>query len=186
MPIIIGNFISRHVYDSKLKTEHQIDALRCCRFVDVSNGEEIKNGKSWTVCLSSETPFHLTSRLKSVYYPERRRGQSRSSNRTSIHQGREKFQNHHSLRRPAKRDRRSTEDGRCQVGKYSLQRRLFPRKRGRPHRRFDRPNFISGVHGEQTTDERHVVSVQEEYDDLDAPRVFAERGRSGDARWAPR
>ena len=49
MPIVIGDFISRHVYDSKLMTSHAINTLTCCRFVDVRDGEEIKKGVSWMV-----------------------------------------------------------------------------------------------------------------------------------------
>ncbi|KAF9647979.1 hypothetical protein BDM02DRAFT_3097219, partial [Thelephora ganbajun] len=47
MPTVIGNFISRHVYSSRLRTVHHIHHPTCCRFVDVSNGKEIKKGVSW-------------------------------------------------------------------------------------------------------------------------------------------
>ena len=59
MPTVLGGFISRHVYDSKLLTEHAIHTQSCCRFVDVSNGEEIKKGVSWMVrkTLPSISPF---------------------------------------------------------------------------------------------------------------------------------
>ena len=53
MPTVIGNFISRHVYDSKLITRHAINTLTCCRFVDVSDGEEAKKGVSWMVSVYS-------------------------------------------------------------------------------------------------------------------------------------
>ena len=49
MPTVIGDFISRQVYDSKLFTEHAITTHTCCRFVDVNDGEEIKRGVSWMV-----------------------------------------------------------------------------------------------------------------------------------------
>ena len=49
MPTVIGHFISRKVYSSKLLTKHSIKTLTCCRFVDVSNGEESKKGHSWIV-----------------------------------------------------------------------------------------------------------------------------------------
>ena len=51
MPTAIGSFISHHVYDSKLETEHNINSFTCCRFIDVSNGKESKKGHSWTVCV---------------------------------------------------------------------------------------------------------------------------------------
>jgi len=60
MPTVIGHFISRHVYDSKLKTEHDIHVRACCRFVDVSNGKETKKGVSWVVCLPYTTTDHRT------------------------------------------------------------------------------------------------------------------------------
>ena len=44
MPTVIGTFISRHVYSLKLQTKHSIHTQTCCRFVDVSKGEEIKKG----------------------------------------------------------------------------------------------------------------------------------------------
>jgi len=47
MPKVIGDFISRQVYDSKLFTKHAIETHTCCRFVDVWNGEEVKKGVSW-------------------------------------------------------------------------------------------------------------------------------------------
>ena len=67
MPLIIGNFISRHVYSSKLRTEHLIKTLTCCRFVDVNKGNEIRRGMSWTVCLPSKIP--LPSDLAAKIYP---------------------------------------------------------------------------------------------------------------------
>lgn len=70
MPIIIGNFISRHVYHSKLLTEHHINTMSCCRFVDVVGGKEVRKGMSWTVFLPSKLPFRLASPLKPAYCPE--------------------------------------------------------------------------------------------------------------------
>jgi hypothetical protein len=49
MPMVIGNFISRNVYNSKLRTKHDINTLTCCRFVDASDGKEFKKGVSWMV-----------------------------------------------------------------------------------------------------------------------------------------
>ena len=55
MPTVIGNFISRRVYQEKLGTVHPIKTNDCCRFVDVSNGKETKKGVSWVVRLPSKT-----------------------------------------------------------------------------------------------------------------------------------
>jgi len=49
MPTVVGDFTSRHVYNSEILTVHSIHAPTCCRFVDVSNVKEIKKGVSWTV-----------------------------------------------------------------------------------------------------------------------------------------
>ena len=53
MPTVLGNFISRYVYGSELQTEHNAHTETCCRFVDVSDGKESKNGRSWVVRLPS-------------------------------------------------------------------------------------------------------------------------------------
>lgn len=55
MPVPIGNFISHCVYDRKLKTQHKVTSLLCCRFVDVQRGKELSVGKSWAVSLVTLT-----------------------------------------------------------------------------------------------------------------------------------
>ncbi|KAG1841688.1 P-loop containing nucleoside triphosphate hydrolase protein, partial [Suillus subalutaceus] len=47
MPLVIGRFISRHVYDHKLMTVHDNNNKAACRFLDVKRGQEQKAGKSW-------------------------------------------------------------------------------------------------------------------------------------------
>lgn len=47
MPVPIGQFISRHVYNHQLKTIHSITTAKSCIFVDVANGKEAKKGSSW-------------------------------------------------------------------------------------------------------------------------------------------
>lgn len=49
MPAPIGNFISQHVYDRRLKTQHEINSLLSCRLVDVRQGKEKSMSKSWVV-----------------------------------------------------------------------------------------------------------------------------------------
>ena len=62
MPTVIGHFISCHVYDSKLRTIHDIKTLACCRFADVRNGEESKDkGVSWVVRISDTTWIRCSS-----------------------------------------------------------------------------------------------------------------------------
>ncbi|KAG1817481.1 P-loop containing nucleoside triphosphate hydrolase protein [Suillus subaureus] len=47
MPLVIGNFISRHVYNQKLMTVHDINSKAACRFLNVQGGQEQKAGNSW-------------------------------------------------------------------------------------------------------------------------------------------
>ncbi|KAI6155141.1 AAA domain-containing protein, partial [Pisolithus tinctorius] len=48
MPSAIGDFISRKVYNGKLKTCHANSINLPCRFVNVERGQETRSGKSWT------------------------------------------------------------------------------------------------------------------------------------------
>ncbi|KDQ11285.1 hypothetical protein BOTBODRAFT_464262 [Botryobasidium botryosum FD-172 SS1] len=48
MPGKIGQFISQHVYDGKLRSSHAMNDYSCLAFVDVKDGEERKNGTSWS------------------------------------------------------------------------------------------------------------------------------------------
>ena len=74
MPLVVGDFISRHVYDSKLGTVHPISTVACCRFVDVSNGKEIKRGISWVVRLSLQDTD--LSCVADIYLPLRTKEKS--------------------------------------------------------------------------------------------------------------
>ncbi|KAL1696933.1 hypothetical protein GGG16DRAFT_42278 [Schizophyllum commune] len=47
MPTFLGEFISQHVYDGQLLSEHRNKNADCCRFVDVAEGKETRAGKSW-------------------------------------------------------------------------------------------------------------------------------------------
>jgi hypothetical protein len=49
MPVSLGNFISLHVYDGKLESEHRLTSKSCLSFVDAQNGLEEKSGFSWQV-----------------------------------------------------------------------------------------------------------------------------------------
>lgn len=53
MPLVIGSFISRHVYNQKLMTVHNNNSRAACRFLDVKRGQEQKLGKSWAVRFTS-------------------------------------------------------------------------------------------------------------------------------------
>ncbi|TFY60455.1 hypothetical protein EVJ58_g5145 [Rhodofomes roseus] len=48
MPAPIGRFISKHVYDNRLKTIHSTISRRSCVLIDVCHGKETKTGHSWT------------------------------------------------------------------------------------------------------------------------------------------
>ncbi|KAG2744875.1 hypothetical protein P692DRAFT_20742909 [Suillus brevipes Sb2] len=47
MPVVIGDFISDHVYNKKLKTKHDDTSKTTCRFLDVKMGREESVGHSW-------------------------------------------------------------------------------------------------------------------------------------------
>ncbi|KAG6328921.1 hypothetical protein ID866_10169 [Astraeus odoratus] len=55
MPSVVGNFISNHVYNGKLKTRHQDSIKLPCRFVNVERGEEEPFGHSWIVSVPGST-----------------------------------------------------------------------------------------------------------------------------------
>ncbi|OSC98823.1 P-loop containing nucleoside triphosphate hydrolase protein [Trametes coccinea BRFM310] len=50
MPLLLGEFISDHVYDSKLRSVHAISDRSAVRFVNVRKGTEERVGSSWKVC----------------------------------------------------------------------------------------------------------------------------------------
>ena len=52
MPVPLGDFISKHVYDSRLRSSHDIKAHTCIKFVDVRKGAEDSAGSSWKVRLT--------------------------------------------------------------------------------------------------------------------------------------
>lgn len=51
MPMELGSFISKSVYASALKSEHNITSSSCVKLVDVCNGYEENQGLSWKVSL---------------------------------------------------------------------------------------------------------------------------------------
>ena len=95
MPAVIGNFISRHVYSSRLSTHHRIVTPNCCRFVDVRHGKEAKTGHSWTVrSLLEHGPLFM---LKSTYCLEPSRNQLCSPCGQAVPPGGKKVQDHHPI-----------------------------------------------------------------------------------------
>ena len=63
MPTYIGSFLSRHVYDDHLVTEHTVEDKECCRFIDVEHGREEKSGNTCRVCC----PFTTCASYRSSY-----------------------------------------------------------------------------------------------------------------------
>ncbi|RDB17534.1 hypothetical protein Hypma_001245 [Hypsizygus marmoreus] len=59
MPVQLGNFISRYVYQGKLKSNHGLNDTSCVAFIDVSKGEETRSGFSWTNAAEIQTIIHL-------------------------------------------------------------------------------------------------------------------------------
>jgi len=51
LPTRLGEFISENVYIGKLRSRHEIMDYSCIAFIDVSKGEETKQGNSFEVSL---------------------------------------------------------------------------------------------------------------------------------------
>jgi hypothetical protein len=49
LPIPLGEFISKNVYDGKLRSKHSIADYSCVTFINVSKGRETKKGSSYLV-----------------------------------------------------------------------------------------------------------------------------------------
>ena len=63
MPLVIGNVISQEVYNSRLKYKRKIPTKTSCRFIDVTNGREERQGKSWIVNVSMRLHHICFSRI---------------------------------------------------------------------------------------------------------------------------
>ena len=53
---------SRKMYNSRLKYKRKIPAITSCRFIDVTNGREERQGKSWIVNVSMRLHYICFSR----------------------------------------------------------------------------------------------------------------------------
>ncbi|KAJ3570490.1 hypothetical protein NP233_g4368 [Leucocoprinus birnbaumii] len=71
MPVPIGNIISRHVYDGRLKTVHRITTEACCRFIDVPQGREEFRGRSWVNEEQGKVVTALARKLEALRYSYR-------------------------------------------------------------------------------------------------------------------
>ena len=93
MPVPIGNFISQHVYDRKLRTDRSITSPDCCRFVDVRNGKENRSGKSWVVSCSASVLLPMC-RLENMFIESQGSTRCRGFD-TPVASGWEGIPNHH-------------------------------------------------------------------------------------------
>ncbi|TFY66809.1 hypothetical protein EVG20_g4292 [Dentipellis fragilis] len=59
MPTVICNFISRQIYDGRLKSKHNLHSKNACRFVNVDRGKEEKSGHSWI----NQEEVHMVIRI---------------------------------------------------------------------------------------------------------------------------
>ncbi|TBU26538.1 P-loop containing nucleoside triphosphate hydrolase protein [Dichomitus squalens] len=64
MPVPLGDFVSKHVYGSKLKSEHKITANDCVKLIDVRKGKEESAGSSW----KNMEEIHTIANLVKKYY----------------------------------------------------------------------------------------------------------------------
>jgi len=75
IPKPIGTFISKHVYDNRLRTNHSIISRRSCLLVDVSHGKEAKSGNSWVNNAEADAIvviariFHVQGKIYRVITP---------------------------------------------------------------------------------------------------------------------
>ncbi|KAG2139120.1 P-loop containing nucleoside triphosphate hydrolase protein [Suillus bovinus] len=64
MPLVIGSFISRHVYTHQLlMTVHDITSNNACHFLDVKKGQQQKSGKSWI----NQQELYVVIKLARIY-----------------------------------------------------------------------------------------------------------------------
>ncbi|KAI0644790.1 P-loop containing nucleoside triphosphate hydrolase protein, partial [Trametes meyenii] len=70
MPVPLGEFISKTVYASKLKSEHAITTRSCIRAIDVRKGKEEPCGSSW----QNTEEVHTVVNLVKHYYQRVGRG----------------------------------------------------------------------------------------------------------------
>ncbi|KZT69556.1 P-loop containing nucleoside triphosphate hydrolase protein [Daedalea quercina L-15889] len=61
MPAPIGAFISEHVYDGHLKTDHSITSRQSCILIDIKDGKETASGNSWIVSTIYNLGLALTA-----------------------------------------------------------------------------------------------------------------------------
>ena len=58
LPVPLGEFISKNVYDGKLHSHHEIVDHSCIAFVDVHKGKETKRGMSYMASLFPGADCH--------------------------------------------------------------------------------------------------------------------------------
>jgi hypothetical protein len=49
LPVPLGEFISKNVYEGKLRSEHSVTDYSCVTFIDVWKGKETMQGSSYLV-----------------------------------------------------------------------------------------------------------------------------------------
>ncbi|KAI0737252.1 P-loop containing nucleoside triphosphate hydrolase protein [Daedaleopsis nitida] len=62
MPVPVGDFISKEVYESKLNSVHKINDSSCVRFIDVRKGGEQRVGQSWKNTEEANTIVNLVKK----------------------------------------------------------------------------------------------------------------------------
>ncbi|OBZ72566.1 Regulator of nonsense transcripts 1 [Grifola frondosa] len=67
MPVPIGGFISRHMYNGRLRTQHDVHARSSCRFVDI-RGTEQKSGNSWMAKINAAVRIAATLHAQNKRY----------------------------------------------------------------------------------------------------------------------
>lgn len=66
MPLAIGKFISKHVYEGRLKTNHSLTSPKTCRFVHVKGTQEERKGHSWVNYREAAMVISLSRLMKQL------------------------------------------------------------------------------------------------------------------------
>ncbi|KAI0740540.1 P-loop containing nucleoside triphosphate hydrolase protein [Earliella scabrosa] len=177
MPVPLGDFISDQVYNSKLKSVHNITDGSCVRFVDVRKGAEESVGSSWKVRGSGLLAhFDLHSTYSCDCTPEYGGSARYRESRATLLQA-SQLMRHHAVRRSACRNH-STAQGRGLAVGVRLQRRQLPRTRGSIRHRLDRAHYEARLPPLPQSHERHAHPVQSRHDSRHQPSL-PRRPRAG-------
>ncbi|KAG1747231.1 P-loop containing nucleoside triphosphate hydrolase protein [Suillus paluster] len=161
MPVVIGNFISHHVYANKLKTSHGNFSKTVCHFLDVKRGQQKKAGHSWINSQEIAVIIHL-ARIYVKQGKQYRILTPYDAQRTEI----EKQLKLAELPWADKCFNVDSFQGKLFLDMLQDLADVRPRKRRRSHHRVFSPFQGHRVLEERAQDERHADALQGKHDHL--------------------